>query len=64
MLERHHVEAWVDRNLWLEDDFNAIVNDIMACGSDDEEVWLHIVDVQFNGFHATDDPRVHPQPLA
>jgi len=22
------------------------VNDIMKCGSDDEEVWLHIVDVQ------------------
>jgi len=42
MIERHHVEAWVNRNLWLEEDFEAIVNDIMKCGSDNEEVWLII----------------------
>ena len=46
MLERHHVEAWVNRNLWLDEDFEAIVNDIMTCGSDDEEVWLTIVDMK------------------
>ena len=46
MLERYHVEAWVNRNLWTDEDFNTIVNDIMECGSDNEEVWLMIVDMR------------------
>lgn len=45
MLERHHVEDWLNRACWTNDStFHEIVESIMSSGSDDEDEWLVIME--------------------